>query len=362
LRSYLDLSKDEAEHALSLHRESIVIDASLVPFIDYVGEDMWIDDVLKGGVTAGNATVCMQRSFSEALRELARYRDWAEKKSDKALIVLKASDIETAKREGKHGVIFGPQDTSFLEGSLDFLRVANDWGVRVIQLTYNYRNEVGDGCMERCNAGLSNLGVRLVEEMNRLGVLIDLSHTGDQTVIEAIEISRDPVSFTHALPRSSTPREMGGYAEWASRGSPYGAFLEYSMARGITDDALQACTEKGGVVGVTPFFAKKRGPSTLTDDLMDQVDYTVDLVGADHVGLGSDLEFPNSVTRGAYIWKYPDRIDATYFTPMDGAWGYGWLEHMSNFTMGLVARGYSDQEIRSILGGNWIRLFREVWG
>ena len=359
-RSYIELSNDERDHALALHRESVVIDASIVAFINYVGEDIWIDDVLKGGLTATNATVCMGRAFNDALTELGEYHEWAEKKKEKALIAFKASDIEKAKKEGRHAIILGPQDSSFLEGNLRFLEVARDWGIRIIQLTYNSRNEAGDGCTERCDAGLSNYGVKLVEEMNRQGILIDLSHTGDTSVMEAIETSRDPVSFTHVIPRSSTPREMGGYAAWMSSG-PYGEFLRYSQQRGKTDDALQACAEKGGVIGVTPYFAKKTGDSTLTDDLMDQVDATVDLVGASHVGFGSDLDFRNSVTRAAHIWKHPDRIDVDYFTPMDASWGYGWLEHMPNLTKGLVARGYSDQEVNGILGGNFLRLFKKVW-
>ena len=361
-RSYLDLSTDEEEHALALHKESFVIDASLVAFIEGVGEDIWIDDVLEGGVTAGNATVCMGRSFSGALRELVHYRDWTKGKADKALIVKKASDIEKAKKEGKHGIVFGPQDSSFLERSLHFLKVAHQWGIRIIQITYNFRNEAGDGCMERNDAGLSNFGVSLVEEMNKLGILVDLSHTGDRTIMETIETSKDPVSFTHVIPRSSTPKEMGGYADWSSRHGDYGQFQQYSMARAITDEALKACAEKGGMVGVTPFFAKKKGSSTLTDDLMDQVDHTVDLIGAEHVGFGSDLDYRNSVYRGAYIWKYPERIDVSYFTPMDKSWGYGWLGHMPNFTKGLVARGYSDKEVKGILGGNWVKLFKKVWG
>ena len=360
-RSYIELSSDERDDALALHRESVVIDASIVAFINYVGEDIWIDDVLKGGLTATNVTVCMGRAFNDALTELGEYHDWAEKKKDKTLIAFKASDIEKAKKEGRHAIILGPQDSSFLEGNLRFHTVARDWGIRIIQLTYNSRNEAGDGCTERCDAGLSNYGVMLVGEMNRQGVLIDLSHTGDTSVMEAIETSRDPVIFTHVIPRSSTPKEMGGYAAWMSSG-PYGGFLRYSQQRGKTDEALQACAEKGGVVGVTPYFAKKAGDSTLTDDLMDQMDATVDLVGADHVGFGSDLDFRNSVTRAAHIWKHPDRIDVDYFTPMDKSWGYGWLEHMPNLTMGLVARGYSDQEIRGILGGNFLRLFKKVWG
>jgi len=296
-RSYTELSGDEKTHAHALHRDSVVIDASIVAFINYVGEDIWIDDVLKGGLTASNATVCMGRAFNEALTELGDYHDWTEKK-EKALIANQASDIEKAKKEGRHAIILGPQDSSFLEGNLRFLKVAQDWGVRIIQLTYNTRNLAGDGCTERCDAGLSNYGISLVEEMNRHGVLIDLSHTGDTSVMEAIEASRDPVCFTHAIPRSTTPKKMGG----------------------------------------------------------------VDLVGSSNVGFGSDLDFRNSVTRAAHIWKHPDRIDVDYFTPMDASWGYGWLEHMPNLTMGLVARGYSDQEARGILGGNFLRLFKKVWG
>jgi len=358
LRSYLDLSRDEEEHALALHRESIVIDSSIVAFIHGVGEDIWIDDVLKGGVTASNATVCMQRTLSEALREVSGYHEWAEKKKDKALIVRKAYDIERAKKEGKHGVVLGPQDSAFLEGNIRFLEAAWDWGIRIVQLSYSLRNEAADGCFERCDAGLSNFGVALVEAMNKGGMLIDLSHVGDRSTMEAIEMSKDPVSLTHVCPRATTPRELSPYAIWAGGE----AFLRIARQRGKTDEALCACAERGGMIGVTPFFAKKAGPTTITDDLMDQVDYTVDLVGVDHVGFGSDLEFPNSVYRGAYIWKYPERVDVTYHTPMDKTWGYGWLEHMPNFTKGLVARGYSDQEIKKILGLNWMKLFKNVWG
>jgi len=360
--SYLDLSKDEKAHALALHRESIVIDSSIVAVIDYVAENMWLDDVHKGGLTATNLTVCMQRSFTDALKELMEHNHWAEKNSDRVAVVRKAADITRAKKAGKHGVIYGPQDSTFIEHSVDLLEVAYDHGLRAMQLTYNWQNEVGAGCREKKDAGITAFGERVVEKMNQLGALIDLSHTGDQTCWDAIEQSRDPVSFTHIIPRRSAPEKPGGYAEWATRStSLWGSFVEYSKQRGKPDDMMQACAEKGGVIGVTPFFAKKAGKSTITDDTLDQMDETVDIVGVDHTGFGSDLEFPNSVTRGCFIWKNPDRIDVDYFTPMDETWGYGWLEHMPNLTMGLVARGYSDQETKKILGGNWVKLFKKVW-
>ena len=362
-RSYLDLSRDEKDHALALHSESVVIDSSVVAVIDYVTENMWLDDVLKGGLTATNLTVCMQRSFTEALKELMEHSRWAEKNSGRVIVVRKAADIERAKKEGKHGIMYGPQDSMFLERSVDLMDVAYDHGLRAMQLTYNYQNEVGAGCRERKDPGLSIFGEKVVQRMNELGVLIDLSHTGDRTCWDAIEQSKDPVSFTHIIPRRSAPERPGGYAEWANRSTGlWGSFVEYSRQRGKPDDMMQACAEKGGVIGVTPFFAKKAGKSTITDDTLDQLDETVDIVGVDHAGFGSDLEFPNSITRAAFIYKNPSRIDVDYFTPMDKTWGYGWLEHMPNFTMGLVARGYSDQEVKKILGLNFVKLFKRVWG
>jgi membrane dipeptidase len=362
-RSYLDISKDEKEHALALHKDSIVIDGSVVSVIDYVAEDMWIDDVLKGGLTATNLTVCMQRRFTEALQEIIEYNNWAAGKSERVLVVKKGSDIEKAKKEGKHGIIYGPQNSLFIERDIDLLEIAYEQGIRAMQLTYNWQNEVGSGCREKKDSGLSLFGESVVEKMNQLGILIDLSHTGDQTCWDAIEQSNDPISFTHIIPRRSAPNEPGGYAEWANRStSLWGDFVKYSKQRGKPDNMMKACAEKGGVIGVTPFFAKKNGKTTLTDDLIDQVDETVDIVGVDHVGFSSDLEFPNSITRGCFIWKKPNRIDVDYYTPMDRAWGYGWLEHMPNFTMGLVSRGYSDQEIKKILGINFKKLFGQVWG
>lgn len=352
MRSYLDLTKDEQDEALALHKESIIIDASIVPFIDPIGEDIWINDVLRGGVTATNATVCMQRNLSEAMRELASYHDWVEQHASQVLIVREAADIERAKRGGKHGVILGPQNSSFLEGNIRFLDTAREMGIRIIQISYSERNEAAEGCSERSDAGLSNFGVKLVEAMNVKNMLIDLSHVGDRSTLETIELSKAPVSFTHVCPRATTPNNSAKGA-W---------FNEFAVRRGRTDQALKACAEKGGVIGITPYFAKKAAPTTMTDDTMEQLNYAVDLVGVDHIGFGSDLDFRNSVTRTAYISRYPDRIDRTYFTAMPKEWGYGWLEYMPNFTKGLFANGYSRTEVKKILGLNFMNLFRRVWG
>jgi membrane dipeptidase len=343
---------------LALHKESIVIDASTVGFIEYVGEDLMLDDLLKGGVTASNATVCMQHNLSEAMGELEKYHNWVEKKKDKIQLIRTAGDILNAKKNGKTGIIFGPQNSQFIEGKIRFLDIAHMMGVRIIQLSYSWRNFAADGCWEPRDGGLSKFGFELVEAMNKKGVLIDLSHVGDKSTMDAIEHSKCPVSFTHICPRDTTPKQISKFAEWSGGER----FVKIALERGKTNEALQSCAEKGGIVGVTPFFAKKAGPSTYTDDLIDQIDYCVNLVGADHVGYGSDLDYRNSVTRAAYIWKYPERVDLSYHTAMPKDWGYGWLEHTPNLTKGLVARGYSDAEVKKILGENWVRLFEKIWG
>ena len=337
-RSFKDLTRDEEAHALALHKEAIVIDASLVGYTDYVGEDLWVDDLLAGGITASNATVCMGHQLGEALRELKGYHSWAKRSEEKALIATSAADIEKAKKEGKHAVIFGPQDSQFLEGTVDFLKIAYEYGIRIIQITYNSRNSAGDGCAENKQAGLSNYGYALVEEMNKLGVLIDLSHT-----------------------RASTPRELSDFAIWNNKYMFYGGWTDYALRRAKTDEQIKACAEKGGVIGITPFFAKKPGKSTLTDDIIDQMDYTANLVGAKHVGFGSDVDFNSTLDRMAYISQHPENVDKSYITALDKDWGYGWLRYMPNITKGLVARGYSDAEVKGIIGENFHRLFKKVW-
>jgi membrane dipeptidase len=361
MRSFKEITKDEKSHALALHKESIVVDASLVAFTDYVAEDIWVDDMLAGGITASNATVAMQHNLSDALRELKSYHNWAKRSADKALIASSASDILKAKKEGKHAVIFGPQDSQFLEGTIDFLKIAYEYGIRIIQITYNYRNSAGDGCSEKKQAGLSNYGYELVEEMNKQGILIDLSHTGDPSTDDAIEHSRDPVCFTHTMPRANAPKELSDWAKWNNKYLPYGDWLDYASRRSKTDEQIQACAENGGVIGITPFFVKKAGNSSLTDDIIDQIEYTSDLVGAKYVGFGSDVDFNSTMDRMAYIGNYPENVDKTWFAAFDKDWGYGWMRYMPNVTMGLVARGYSDTEVKGIIGENFYRLFKKVW-
>ena len=215
--------------------------------------------------------------------------------------------------------------------------------MRIIQLTYNERNLLGNGCYERSDGGLSNFGVDAVREMNRLGILIDLSHVGDQTTLDAIEVSEKPVAITHANARAL-----------------------FDHPRNKTDEALQALVEKGGVVGANAFppFLNNGFDSTL-EDYIDALDDLVERVGIDHVGIGTD--YTQNQPKEFFDWlfaqqgtKYQER-PLGYPDPLLHPKGMESPEKFSNIASELLKRGYREADVVKIIGGNWLRLFQEVW-
>jgi len=347
LRGYKEITQTEEEKAVGLHAKAIVIDGSNVPivdnFLDKSITDGYFERLEAGGVTASNITVPydVQADSKQALREFLEHRQWLARSSERAGLALRADDIEKAKSEHRTVIVFGPQNALLLDQQIDLLRVFYDMGLRVLQLTYNTRNFVGDGCLEKENAGLSNFGVELVEEMNRLGVLIDLSHCGERTTLDAIEHSGKPVVFSHA-----------------------GADAVFSHPRNKRDEEIKAMAEKGGVIGVSPYIVFltdwQSGPRPTLDMMLDQIDYVSNLVGTDHVGIGSDVNDRNETRRAWYIKEFPERLGKTYRGDYPEGFEHS-LAYFPNITRGLVARGYSDQEIVKILGSNFLRVFREVW-
>ena len=297
-----------------------------------------------GGVTAINATIAIFEKYHEAMDGISKWLRRFDEYGDAIKQVTTVEEIMKAKRSGKTGVIFGWQNAGPIENDLDRLALFHQLGVRIIQLTYNERNLLGNGCWERTDDGLSYFGMDAVREMNRLGILIDLSHVGDRTTLDAAELSEQPVACTHANARS---------------------FVNH--VRNKTDDALRLVAEKGGVIGATPWppFLPKGYESTL-QDFADAVDDMVERVGIDHVGIGSDYtqdqpkEFFDLIlsqqgTKPTARRKdYPD----TVVHPE----GIETPDRLSNVALELTARGYGDEDIAKVLGGNWLRLFKEVWG
>ncbi len=183
---------------MALHKESIIIDALEI--------SNWsrqvFDNMRKGGLTAVNATVAVLENFIKTMENIAWWHRALEKNGDLICRVRSVADIKKAKVAGKTGIILGFQNLSPIEDDLGRLAIFHTLGVRVIQLTYMEANYAGQGCLERIDAGLTRFGLEAVEEMNRLGILVDLSHVGYRSTMETIEASKKPVAFTHANPKS----------------------------------------------------------------------------------------------------------------------------------------------------------------
>ena len=295
----------------------------------------------KGGLTAVNATVAVIENFIKTMENIAW---WHKALADNANLVCQVqtvADIKKTKEAGKTGIIFGFQNLSPIEDDLDRLAIFHKLGVRVMQLTYMEANYAGQGCLERIDAGLTGFGIEAVEEMNRLGILIDLSHVGYRTTMETIEVSKKPVAFTHANPMSLCDHP-----------------------RNKPDDALIAVAEKGGVIGATifPAFLPSGNQSTL-EDFVDVIDHLVEMVGIDHVGVGTDLT--EGQPKEWFDWiltgKSKKGPALTLNHPLANPEGIQHSGDFCNITAALLSRGYSETDVKKIIGLNFMRLFEEVW-
>lgn len=336
---------DYQKEYMSLHKEAIIVDGTTP--LGFIGEyyKKWID----GGATAMAPSIAIDDTSYNTINNIAYWIKKIENNSDELLLVSTADDIYRAKEEGKLGIIFHFQGTLPIELNLDLLSVYQRLGVRVIQLCYNMKNFIGDGCDERTDSGLSDFGIKVIHEMNRLGILVDLSHTGYQTTMEAIEISKKPVVFSHSNVDSLC-----------------------SSPRNLKDDQIKAVANKGGVIGINgfpAFVAIKDRPTV--DDFIDHIDYIRTLVGIEHVGIS--LDYWEGMASVASINEAQKLYDGFVKT---GRWkkeSYGsppwWYPEgieepskLPNLTKALLKRGYSEKDIKLVLGENFIRVYKEVWG
>jgi membrane dipeptidase len=324
-----------SKQAGDIHDKRIVIDGLGGSGFAYL-------DILAGGVSATHVTLAVYAydNVNYVLNQISRYYGLIQMASNQVMLVEEVEDIAKAKREKKLGIIFGFQNAAPMGENLALLPIFHKLGVRIIQLTFNESNLFGCGCSEPRDTGLTSLGVQAIRVMNSLGILIDLSHTGHRTSREAIEASKDPVTFTHANP--SVLKDI-------SRNKP--------------DDLISMVGEKGGVIGLTPYtvFCKSRtGGKPTLDDFLDQIDYVVQLVGVDHVGIGTDMY--TGRTREEYMAEYQARYP-DLLPPFDcrHVKGFSKIQHFPRVTEGLLSRGYSEKDCAMIAGGSFYSLFQKVW-
>jgi membrane dipeptidase len=263
---------------------------------------------------------------------------------EKAILVRSAADLHTAKRTGRLGIILGTQGLACIGNNTRLIWVLYSLGIRHIQITYNERNALGCGCREPNDDGLTRFGQQVIEEMNRLGIVLDLSHGGLKTSLDAIEYSSQPSIFSHASVKALCDNP-----------------------RNLTDEQIKAVAKKGGVVGLCPhsvFVEKERGKRPTVGDFIDHIDYIAQMVGIDHVGVGTDnLQYATHYTKlhnGGFSRTYPTFFGG-YGLEEKHAKGFSQWSEWPNLTRQLMERGYSEKDTQKVLGGNFLRVFEKVW-
>jgi membrane dipeptidase len=320
-----------------LHRDAIIIDGLNI--------SRWEPETFRamhvGGLTAVNCTCCVWEGFIETMEAVAQWKQWFWEYPDILTQVFSTEDIRHAKLDGKVGVILGWQNTTGFGDHLPYVRLFKELGVGIVQLTYNTANSVGSGCYEGHDGGLTDFGRELVSEINRVGMLIDLSHVGAKTSADAILASEKPVTYSHCCPA-------------ALRAHP----------RNKSDEQLRLIAEQGGFVGVTLFppFLRWGNESTVADYL-DAIEYTINVVGEDHVGIGTDFTQGQGDDFFHYIThdkgRYRRLVD---FGPIAMPEGMLRIEDFPSLTVAMERRGWNEARIRRVMGENWLRLLGDVWG
>jgi membrane dipeptidase len=342
--SYRDLTADQERRAISLQQSCLVIDAiasSIVkPDPPVIDGNSYIDRALAAGVNVVNVTLAAHSDdFDALIHRIYDYLNLLDAKPESTLHVERPTDIHRAKEQGKLGIIFGIQTGTVVGTDMALWSIIHKLGVRIAQLTYNERNALGDGCMEPDDRGLTSYGRQSVQEMNRLGICVDLSHVGEKTSLDATRYSTKPVIYSHANPKAVGPGK-----------------------RNITDQQMKDMAATGGVMGISAHSMlchKTPGVQPTVDDMMDMFDYAIDLIGIDHVAIGSDVY--ESFTKLSWESMTKRWYPTGFVFETMRAQGFSAVSEFPNVTRGLVSRGYSDEEIAKVLGGNWLRLFGEVW-
>lgn len=330
---------------------------SAPPIIDGLGEirleyePALLDEIRSSGVracvvTLGNPGLHGPIAWWDVQKEYEAYEAHIQKNPDRLSKATTTADIDRAVERGTLALLYYLQNAAPIQDDLKRLETLHGWGVRLMQLTYNTRNLLGDGCLERTNAGLSRFGLEVVRQMNELGMIVDVSHCGEATTLDALEFSRKPVSINHS-----------------------GCKAVYDHPRNKSDEALRRMAERGGVIGIFQINPYLGGQERNTlEDYLTHLDHAVKVAGLEHVGIGSDREYRAIPDTAEEKRKLEDELarlgpatSATFRWPLF----LSELNHprrMETLQRALEQRGYKAAAREKILGGNFYRLFRETIG
>ncbi len=302
-------------------------------------------DVYRGSGLTALATGHGGDSYESALKWFADWNGLLAQYSDWFLRIDDGGDFARARAARKLGVMLTFQNSQHFRRP-DDVTTFFGLGQRISQLTYNFNNGIGSGFLEQRDGGLSVFGLSIVERMNAVGMAVDVSHCADQTTLDAIAASKQPVIFTHANCRALAP----------------------SLMRNKTDEAIRAMAKTGGVMGIAyiRFLVREQEPVTI-EHVVDHIDHVVKLVGVQHAAIGSDMDMvgnPNPIGGGGDPRTQPNFGRYKYHADTDGAITVKGLDHpkrMFDLTEALIRRGYADSDIGLIIGGNAVRVLSAIW-
>ena len=354
-RLFADSQEEYPERVVRLVRESLVIDM-LNQFLYRIDKQDLLNEWLSrpgaftrsdfeffisSGVNAINFGSAVA-SLNEAEKLFAKWNSFLLEYPQWLLRVNSVDDFERVKNDGRYGIIFGLQSSAQFE-TVDAVDTCYGYGQRISQLSYNFRSLVADGAFEPHDGGVSEFGGKVIERMNKVGMAVDLGHASDRTKLDACEISKRPMILSHGNCRALNP----------------------DAPRTSTDEAIRQLAKRGGVMGITciAFMVKNSEPVTI-DDVINNFDHVRDLVGIEHVGIGSDAGIESNDLGAPQILKdMLTKADSRYHVhgTHEIVAGLEGQKRIYALTAAFVRRGYTDEHIRLILGQNWKRVLGDIW-
>jgi membrane dipeptidase len=318
------------------------------PRIDNLQYANWSEKIFRqmrqGGLDAVHVTIAYHENFRETVLNVEEWNRWFEQFPDLIFQGRTAQDVITAQETGRTAIFFGFQNPSPIEDDIGLVQIWHGLGARFMQLTYNNQSLLATGCYEDTDIGITRMGREVIAEMNRVGMVIDMSHSAEGSTLEAIEISSRPIAITHANP----------------------AFWQPAL-RNKSDDVLKALAQSGGMLGFSMYpHHLKDGSNCTIKSFAEMIARTAELIGPEHLGIGSDLcqDQPDSVVTWMRNGRWTKTLDygegsasAAGF-PDQPDW-FGDNRDFGNIGAALAQTGFSNPEVDGIMGGNWLRFYQD---
>ena len=298
----------------------------------------------QGDVDAVHVTIAYHENFRETVLNFEQWNRWFEQYPDLITKGLWASDFDWARAGGRPAIFVGFQNPSPIEDDIGLVEIVHTLGARFMQLTYNNQSLLATGCYEAEDSGITRMGRQVIKEMNRVGLVVDMSHSADRSTIEAADVSERPIAITHANPH-----------DW------------HPALRNKRDDVIRAVTDNGGMLGFSLYPHHLKGGSDCTlQSFCEAIARTAERYGTQSIGIGSDLcqDQPDSVVEWMRVGRWSKEID--YGEGSAAAPGFppqpDWFRDnrdFGNIEGGLRAVGMSEDEVAGIMGANWYRFYSE---